>query len=199
MTKKDTHNIDKNYKQSVAKAKHEPAESQVVVGGAKSSTHSISKKQKILVFSGLALLIMLSAGWLFAHSSFMNTTKPSDKITKQADGVVTKKDISSLEKATSGTGSADDYANLGGAYVDSGQADKAIVAFNKSIEINPQNNVQALSGLVYVYASSGNSKDAINALNQLIDIAKKSSDVSAQADVQKYQVQIDRLQQGLDI
>ena len=81
--------------------------------------------------------------------------------------------IAALEKETrSNPGNLEAWVELGNAYFDTNQYEKAIGAYSKALEINPDNaNVWTDMGVMY--RRNGNPQEAINAFDKAIEADPK--------------------------
>jgi cytochrome c-type biogenesis protein CcmH/NrfG len=141
-----------------------------------SANNEYVKKQTMLI----AVLIAFAAGLLGGVVLAVYKTPaqlPVQKMpgmaqmnTKQAMPVELTAQILELEKITAQSpDNAEAWGNLGNAYFDSENFEKAIAAYTKSLAIKPD-NTEIITDMGVMYRKSGNFAEAIKAFDRAIQI-----------------------------
>ena len=134
------------------------------------------KKETLVIVAFVALLIGFLGGVVFGvykssnRDSVQKTAMPQPAGQDQEVSAERAAQILELEKRTSET--PDDlkaWINLGNLYFDTGNPEKAITAYKKALELNP-NNADVMNDLAVMYRRSGQPKKAIEAFDRAIKI-----------------------------
>lgn len=137
------------------------------------------KKDTLLIVTFIALIVGFLGGIVFSVYKFR--TKESVQTAIPQEQTFMDKDVSTdravkifeLEQKTSQ--SPDDVAawvQLGNLYFDSNNYTKAILAYNKSLELNP-GNANVMTDLGVMYRRNGQPPEAIKAFDKAIKIDPK--------------------------
>ncbi|MEJ2726902.1 MAG: tetratricopeptide repeat protein [Deltaproteobacteria bacterium] len=134
------------------------------------------RKETLLIVTLLALAVGFFGGVVFTvFKSDSKEPVPSAPVqmgtaAPAADGADR---IAALERQTQkDPGSANAWKELGNAYFDSQQYEKAIGAYRKSLELNPK-NANVWTDLGVMYRRSGKPEEAIKAFDQAISVDPK--------------------------
>jgi tetratricopeptide (TPR) repeat protein len=137
------------------------------------------KKETLWLAVSIALVIGFIGGVVFGvYKSGTNTSMQKSMISQPA---VKEKEISvesaaqifQLEKMTKETpNDAAAWTNLGNLYFDTGNPEKAITAYTKSLALRP-NNANVLTDLGIMYRRTGKPKKAIEAFDKAAKINPK--------------------------
>ena len=134
------------------------------------------KKETMWMVASIALVAGFLGGVVFGvYKSGTGTSVQESMLSQPAEeeqgaSVESAAQIFELEKRTSE--SPDDVAawiDLGNLYFDTGNYEKAITAYNKALELNP-NNANVMNDLGVMYRRTGQPKKAIEAFDKAIKI-----------------------------
>ena len=134
------------------------------------------KKETLLIVASVALLVGFLGGVVFGvyksgTGTSVQESMPSQPAGKDQDVSAEKGvQIFELEKRTSET--PDDvtaWIDLGNLYFDTGNPEKAITAYHKALELNP-NNADVMNDLGVMYRRAGQPKKAIEAFDNAMKI-----------------------------
>lgn len=141
------------------------------------SNKDLVKKQTLYIGVGVAFIVGFLGGIVFSSVQSDNYGGPQQRQASapgqqagQAPGLNPQQagQILALEQRVAANPSdADSWVKLGNIYFDSSKFDKAIRAYEKSLEIRP-GNANVLTDLGVMYRRSGNPTMAINAFDRAI-------------------------------
>jgi len=137
------------------------------------------RKETFWLVALLALAVGFFAGVMFAIFKSDNTAVPGQRQVQapQAQAPQTQAPdpgrlsmIAGLEEETrANPNNLQAWIELGNSYFDTGQNEKAIQAYRKSLEIDP-NNANVWTDLGVMYRRSGNPQEAINSFDRAIEV-----------------------------
>ena len=137
------------------------------------------KKDTLLIVTFIALIVGFLGGIVFSVYKFR--TKESVQTAMLQEQTAMDKDVSTdravkiFELEQKASKSPDDVAawvQLGNLYFDSNNYTKAILAYNKSLELNP-GNANVMTDLGVMYRRNGQPPEAIKAFDKAIKIDPK--------------------------
>jgi len=134
------------------------------------------KKETMLIVAFVAMIIGFLGGTFFgvykSTSSVPMQTPTSAQSMAQDKESIAEQDtkVRSLELETSmNPGNFGAWTQLGNLYFDSDQFEKAITAYNKSLELNPK-NADVMTDLGVMYRRNSQPKEAIEAFDKAAEI-----------------------------
>jgi len=134
------------------------------------------KKETMLIVAFVAMIIGFLGGTFFgvykSTSSVPMQTPTSAQSMAQDKESIAEQDtkVRSLELETSmNPGNFGAWTQLGNLYFDSDQFEKAITAYNKSLELNPK-NADVMTDLGVMYRRNSQPKEAIKAFDKAAEI-----------------------------
>ena len=154
---------------------------------------------------GLLALVIVGAGGglLYRHYIYDPAHKPATapktsnnhNALKQFDTALTDAKTR-LDTAAGQKQKATAYVNLGVAYMNKAQYKDAILALNNAIAADASIKLEALSVLAFAYAYDNQRDKAISTFQEVISLLQKQNSDDADARVQAYQNDLQRLQAG---
>lgn len=140
------------------------------------------RKETFWLVTLLALAVGFFGGVMFAIFKSDNTAVPVQRQAQapQAQASQTQAPdpgrlamIAGLEKETrANPTNVRAWIELGNSYFDTGQSEKAIQAYRKSLELDP-NNADVWTDMGVMYRRSGNPQEAINSFDRAIEVDPK--------------------------
>ena len=134
------------------------------------------RKETFLIFSLLALAVGFFGGVVFTvfkSDSKAPVASAPAQMGAPAPAPGDSDRVAALERQTQADpGNVNAWTQLGNAYFDAQQYEKAISAYRKSLELNP-NNANVWTDMGVMYRRAGNPEEAIKAFDQAIAVDPK--------------------------
>ena len=155
------------------------------------------------LFAGATIVVIaLGTGGFFyiehvhapkpSHSGNTASQHPNSSFQNPAQNLADAQ--AALRQATTAQQKSVAYANLGAAYYNNQQPDKAITAYQSALAADNSSQITVLGQLASAYIANKQTGKAVSTLQQLVTLLQQSSDPTLHNQIGRYQEAIQELQ-----